>query len=116
LITTVFQKRHHHKQKIILKKIIYVLLLTYSLWGSIVAVSIISLIKEISESQEIKLDFSWLLIVHLGLLIFSGYPIYQWYRNKSKKIIILIIHYLISAFLAFSILFIGLVQIYGWNN
>jgi hypothetical protein len=94
-----------------MKIIINFVVLTYTIWSSLLIVWFLFLNK--NKTQE---NYELIFIFHLFLLIASAYPIIKWEKRILVKALVLIIHYLLVLLFSFYILFIGLVSIHGWKN
>ncbi len=103
-----------------MKKIILnILILTYAFWGSLLLVWIEYVLANPKTPNMMgpeKPNTSLLLLPHILLLLASAFPIFMWEKQIGIKVSMLIIYYLLAVIVAFYILYIGLIGIYGWNN
>jgi hypothetical protein len=101
------------------KNLLTIGILTYAIWGTLLLVGIhyvlTNLITPLIIGAE-KLDITFLLLIHIILLLASAYPIFMWKKHLGLKVLLLIVHYLFAAIFTFYIYYFGLVGIYGWNN
>jgi hypothetical protein len=101
------------------KTLLTIGILTYAIWETLLLVVIhyvlTNLITPLITEAE-KPNITFLLLIHIILLLVSAYPIFIWKKQIGLKVLLLIVHYLFAAIFTFCIYYFGLVGIYGWNN
>ncbi len=101
------------------KTLLTIGILTYAIWGTLLLVGIhyvlTNLITPLITEAE-KPNITFLLLIHIILLLVSAYPVFMWKKQIGLKVLMLILHYVFAIICAFCIYYFGLVGIYGWRN
>jgi hypothetical protein len=94
-------------------------ILTYAIWGTLLLVGIEYVLanrKTPLLTGPEKPDTTFLLLIHIILLLASAYPIFILKKHIGQKVLLIIVHYFFVVIFAFYIYYLGLVGIFGWNN